>query len=175
MVVDDKNRGILLQPRFEFTMCRLLLILFVMTSSAAAAEATGVYASDLAAVYGGYQRLLAMKEACDKAVPASSVANGKAFTAWRTQHRVLVQELQSRVTAMIRLASKDEKEYARNLGKYEGAILQERLEYRDSLLGLGAAELREQCQRMPETLRSPAADLAQAYAAELETVRKRKP
>jgi hypothetical protein len=151
-----------------------LLILVATTSPAAVAEATGVYASDLATVYGGYQRLLAMKEACDKAVPGSTVANEKAFVSWRAQHRALVQELQNRVTAMIRLASKDEKDYARNLGKYEGAILQERTEYRDALLGLGAAELRDQCQRMAETLKSPSADLAQVYAAELETVRKRK-
>jgi hypothetical protein len=34
--------------------------------------------------------------------------------------------------------------------------------------------LRDQCQRMPESLNSPAADFAQIYAAELATIRKRK-
>jgi hypothetical protein len=62
----------------------------------------------------------------------------------------------------------------RNIGNYEGAILLERKEYRDTLLGLGTEELREQCQRMPEMLKGPGADLAQVYAGELATLRKRK-
>lgn len=140
----------------------------------AAAEATGNYPTDLATVYGGYQRLLAMKEACDAATPASRSANEKAFAAWQARHRLLIQDLQRRVTAMIRMASQDEKEYARNLGKYEGAILQERQEYRETLLGLGTDELREQCQRMPEMLKGEGADLAKVYASELEVIRKRK-
>jgi len=141
---------------------------------AAVAEATGNYATDLATVYGGYQRLLAMKEACDTALPATRPVNEKAFSAWQAQHQSLIQELQRRVTGMIRLASQDEKDYARNLGKYEGAILQERQEYRETLLGLGMDELRIQCQRMPEMLRGPAADLGKTYAAELAVIRKRK-
>src|SRR5690349_10879207 len=80
--------------------------------TAVAGEATGNYAADLATVYGGHQRLLAMKEACDTAVPASRPDIDKAYSVWLSQHRALVQELQNRVTAMIRLASKDEKEYA---------------------------------------------------------------
>lgn len=160
-------------------MKRSFLILAVATvalayGAALAAEASGDYATDLATVYGGYQRMLAMKEACDTAMPAARAANEKAFVAWRTQHRALIQDLQRRVTAMIRLASQDEKEYARNLGKYEGAILQEREEYKEILLGLGQDELREQCQRMPEMLKGPGADLGKVYAAELETIRKRK-
>ena len=139
-----------------------------------AADATGNYATDLATVYGGYQRLLAMKEACDTAVPASRSVNGKAFAAWQAQQRALTQDLQRRVTAMIRLASQDEKEYTRNLGKYEGAILQERQEYKEMLLGLGTDELREQCRRMPEMLKGPGADLGKVYASELEVIRKRK-
>ena len=34
--------------------------------------------------------------------------------------------------------------------------------------------LRDQCQRMADTLKGPNADLAQVYAAELATIRKRK-
>src|SRR5262245_2896720 len=83
--------------------------------AAAAAEATGNYATERAAVYGGYQRLLAMKETCDKALPATRAANDRAFAAWEAQNQALVQELQRRVTTMIRAASQDEKDYARNL------------------------------------------------------------
>ncbi|HUF82332.1 MAG TPA: hypothetical protein VMN03_14440 [Burkholderiales bacterium] len=138
------------------------------------AEATGDYSQDLGAVYGGYQRMLAMKEACDAAAPAARRANEQAFAAWQAQHWTLIQDLQRRVTAMIRLASQDEKEYARNLGKYEGVILQERQAYGELLLGRGADELREQCQRMPERLKGSGADLEQVYESELEVIRRRK-
>ena len=132
------------------------------------------YAVDLGRVYGGYQRMLAMKEACDAAVPATRASNDKAFAAWQAQYRPLIQDLQRRVQVMIVAASTDKDDYVRNIGKYEGAILLQRKEYRDTLLGLGAEELRDQCQRMPDTLKGPDADLAHIYAAELAIIRRRK-
>jgi hypothetical protein len=151
-----------------------LMAAVMIGGSATVAGATGDYATDLGVVYGGYQRMLGMKEACDTAVPATRPANEKAFSAWQAQHGALIRELQRRVTAMIRLASQDEKEYARNLGKYEGAILQDRREYKEVLMGLGIDELRVQCQRMPEMLEGAAADLGKVYEAELAVIRKRK-
>ena len=141
---------------------------------AVAAETSGNYATDLGRVYGGYQRILALKEACDTAVPAARAANNRAYAAWEAQHRALLEDLQQRVSAMIRAASKDKEDYLRNLGKYDGEILLQRKEYRDMLVALGADELRAQCQRVPETLKGADADLARVYAAELETIRKRK-
>lgn len=160
-------------------MTSLPLISFTATVAlaygvASAAETTGDYATDLGRVYGGYQRIVAMKEACDTAIPAARAVSDKAFAAWEAQHRALIQDLQRRVSAMVRAASKDREDYVRNIGKYEGAILLERKEYRDTLIGLGTDELREQCQRMPEMLKGPGADLAKIYSAELETIRKRK-
>src|SRR5688572_8095570 len=84
---------------------------------APAAEPADDYAADLSRVYWGYYQVLAQKEACDASVPATRAANDKALAAWQEQNRPLVQELQRRVTAMIRAASRDEKDYARNLGK----------------------------------------------------------
>jgi hypothetical protein len=150
------------------------MVALACSGAAGAAESSGNYATDLARVYGGFQRILALKEACDTAVPAARAANNKAFAAWETQQRALLEDLQQRVSAMIRAASKDKDEYVRNLGKYEGEILLQRKEYRDTLVALGAGELRAQCQRVPETLKGADADLARAYAAELETIRKRK-
>jgi Ser/Thr protein kinase RdoA (MazF antagonist) len=144
-------------------------------SAAAAGEATGDYATDLATVYSGYQRLLAMREACDAALPESRAANAQAFSVWRSKHGALIDELRRRVNTMIRLASRDEKDYAHNLGKYEGAIVQERQEYRQRLLAVEASALRERCQRLPELLKGPDADLGKVYAAELETIHRRKP
>ena len=158
-----------------YTANWILIVLFALTcGTAAAAEAPDNYAVNLGRVYGGYQRMLAMKEACDTAVPAARAANDRAFAAWQAQHRSLIQDLQRRVKAMILAASTDKDDYVRNIGQYEGEILLERKDYRDTLLGLGTEELRDQCQRMPETLQGSGADLAQVYAAELATIRKRK-
>ena len=150
------------------------MVAFACSGAAGAAESSGNYATDLGRVYGGVQRILALKEACDTAVPAARAANNKAFAAWEAQQRALLEDLQQRVSAMIRAASKDKDEYVRNLGKYEGEILLQRKEYRDMLVALGAGELRAQCQRVPETLKGADADLARVYAAELETISKRK-
>jgi hypothetical protein len=156
------------------TANRILIASLALTcgTAAVAAESAGNYAADLGRVYGAYQRMLAMKEACDTAVPGTRSANGKAFAAWQDRHRMLVQDLERRVTVMIRLASKDAQEYVRNVGKYQGSILLERQEYRDMLIGLGVGELREQCERMPDRLMGPEADLGKVYAVELETIRK---
>lgn len=159
-------------------MTRLTLLSAVLALAAAGATALAqtpdTYADDLGRVYGGYQRMLALKEACDTALPSARAANAKAFATWQAQHKSLIADLERRVQAMILAASSDKDEYVRNIGKYEGTILLERKEYRDTLLGLGKEELRDQCLRMPESLKSPAADFAQVYAAELATIRRRK-
>jgi hypothetical protein len=152
----------------------LLFAALALAVGAATAQTPDTYATDLGRVYGGYQRMLALKEACDTALPAARAANGKAFALWQVQHQSLIEDLERRVKAMVLAASSDKDDYVRNIGKYEGAILLERKDYRDTLLGLGKEELRDQCQRMPESLNSPAADFAQIYAAELATIRKRK-
>lgn len=156
------------------TRCCSLFAAALAAAAAAAAQALDDYPSSLSRVYWAYQQVVVQKEVCDAEVPATRAANDKAFAAWQQRHRALVQELQRRVTAMIRLASRDQNEYVRNLGKYEGAILQERQEYRDFLLKLGPDELRAQCQAMAGVLGSPEADLAKIYAAELEAIRRRK-
>ena len=153
----------------------MLAVAAVLAAGAAvAADAPGSYAADLGRVYGAYQRMLALKEACDTRTPDLRAANDKAFAAWQAQHRALLQDLQRRVNAMILAASRDKDDYVRNIGQYEGAILLERKEYRDTLLALGAEDLRGQCLRVPEMLKGPDADLPRIYAAELETIRKRK-
>ena len=169
----------MLQPAENRMTGRISLIsiataMTIACAIAAEPESPGEYSTDLSRVYWGYYQVLAQKEVCDASVPATRAANEKAFAAWQAQHKALIGDLRRRVTAMIRAASTDEKDYARNLGKYEGAILQERQEYRESLLKLDPDELRGQCQRMADVLKSPEANLSKVYAAELEVIRKRK-
>ena len=181
---DERTAGKMLQlqalPRRRRSGRRVALLAgtlvggMMLAGEVTAQQASGDYATDLGVVYAGYQRIIALKEACDEAVPDTRAANGRAFASWQRRHHDLLSELKRRVTAMIRRASRDEQEYSRNLGKYEGAILLSREEQKISFLSAGADALRAQCQRAPELLKGPEGDLAVVFARELETIRKRK-
>jgi hypothetical protein len=152
--------------------CLLLLAASgLLLAGSTAADTPAGYGASLANVYGGYIRIAALKEACDVAVPATRATSAKAYAGWEAQHRALLQDLQQRVHAMIRGNSRDKDEYVRNIGKYEGEILLQRKEYRDDLLTLGKSDLRQQCEHLPEMLKSPGADLARTYAADLKVIR----
>ena len=146
----------------------------LMCFSAPLAAAEGFdYPSNLREVYGAYQGVLARREACATAYPQLRATSDKAYTTWQARHRKLIDELDLRVGMMIRAASKDEKDYARNVGKYEGAILRQREEVKKEVLQQLPSDLEAMCKALPEFLRSADSDLEKAYAEELAIVRKR--
>ena len=152
----------------------------MFVAGAVFAHGAGIAAEDdsyggvLGRVYAFHSvKILATKEACEAVAPDTSKANEKAYVAWHSRHASLLRDLERRYIAMIRLASRDEKEYAINYGKYEGAIQQERQEYKQMLLGLGA-EMKQQCQQWPSYLNGDGADLRKIYAAELAVISKHK-
>lgn len=140
---------------------------------AAAADAAGEYPASLREVFGAYQAVLARQEACATAYPQFKPAADKAYGGWQNRHRKLIDELELRVAMLIRGASKDEKDYARNVGKYEGAILRQREEARKELLGQLPSDLEAMCKYLPQFLGSADSDLEKAYAEELTVLRKR--
>ena len=147
---------------------------FLLCVSGWTAAAEGFdYTSNLREVYGAYQGVLARREACATAYPQLRPASDKAYTGWQGRHRKLIDELDLRVDMMIRDASKDQKDYARNIGKYEGAILRQREEVKKELLQQLPSDLEAMCKALPEFLRSADSDLDRAYAEELAIVRKR--
>lgn len=133
----------------------------------------GDYASNLREVYGAYQGVLARREACGTAHPQGRAASEKSYAAWQSRNRKTIEELDARLAMMIRGASKDEKDYARNVGKYEGAILRQREEVKKELLQQQPSEVEAMCKALPEFLRAGDSDLEKAYAEELAIVRKR--
>lgn len=141
--------------------------------AAAAAQGTAGYGEDLAQVYGTYQAILARKEACDDGAPNLRGANQKSYAAWRARNAKIITELDDRLARMIRGASRDDKEYARNIGKYEGGILQQRQEARQALLAQSRGELDALCKSLPELLTSKDSDLETLYADELKSIRSR--
>lgn len=141
------------------------------------APATGAegfdYSSNLREVYGAYQAVLARREACATAYPQLRAPSEKAYTVWNARHAKLIVELDQRLAMMIRGASKNENDYARNVGKYEGAILRQREEVRQELLKQLPSDLEAMCSALPQFLQSADSDLEKAFAEELAIVRKR--
>jgi hypothetical protein len=124
-------------------------------------------------VYGAYQSILARKDACGSAFPQTRGATDKAFTTWQTRHRKLLDELEQRVNMMIRGASRDDKDYAKNIGKYEGAILRQRDEVKQTLMQQSRGDLELECKALPDFLQSADSDLEKEFAEQLSIMRKR--
>jgi predicted secreted protein len=140
---------------------------------ALAQEPRAEYRMSLTDVYGAYQSILARREACAVAFPQTRAAGDKAYTAWQSRHRKLLDELDQRIDMMIRGASKDDKDYAKNIGKYEGAILRQREEVKQALLAQPRGELEPQCKGLPQFLQGAESDLEKGFAEQLAILRKR--
>lgn len=158
----------------------LMLMLLMPTASlpAGAAEkpgdGAGSYGGNLSRVYFAHQRLLAVRDACDQAFPAQARANQKAYAAWQARHKALLAELDTRLTLMIRGASKDEQDYVRNIGKYEGTILEYRNNERDELLAQPRDGMEQGCSDFRNYLTGSGSDFNREYADELRVLRQRK-
>lgn len=142
-------------------------------ATAADSSAVDEYRTSFVHVYGGYQRVLAQRDACSTAFPESRGTYEKAYTVWRTRHARLVGELDRRFDMMVHRASRDEKDYARNLGKYEGAVLRQREEVKQTLLQQARPDLETQCKALPDFLQSADSDLEKEFANDLAIVRSR--
>ena len=152
-----------------------LSVLIVALAGAAAGSAqAGNYADDLSRVYEAPQFIRAIKEACDTSHASTRAVNDAAYGAWRRRNKALLDELELRFTVMIRSASSNQQEYAKNVGKYAGAVVQNREELKEQFLAQSAQEIDKRCREFPQYLRSEEADLNKRYAEELKTIRRRK-
>ena len=92
------------------------------------AQATGDYATDLATLYDERYALQAQKDVCISVQPKTRAELQKAYDGWRDRHEDLLDDLDDRFAAMIKKASVDQKDYSRNFGKYQGAVMRQRQE-----------------------------------------------
>ena len=162
----------------NLTMTRTFLISTLaaatLACSDAGAQATGNYATDLGRVYEAPQLIRAIKEACETAHTPSRAVNQAAYSSWRKRHQALLHELEVRFTAMVRGASTDEQDYAKNLGKYAGAVVELRRDLGEQFLAQPPQEVERHCRELPQYLHGDEADLPKRYAEELKSIRKRK-
>jgi hypothetical protein len=133
---------------------------------ASAAVSSSEYRASLLEVYGRYQGVLALREACNSAFPQLRPANDKAYAGWQSRHGKLHDELEQRFALMVRAYSKDEKDYARNYGKYQGVLLRQREEAKQALLLETRGDLESRCKGFPEFLSGRESDLQTEFANE---------
>jgi len=149
------------------------LVLAALAAPLHGAETAPSYGQQLAQVYGTYQSVVANTEACSEAAPGMRGPIDKSLKAWHARNDKTIAELDERLTRMIRGASKDDQEYARNIGKYEGAMLQQRNDARKAMLAQPRENLDALCKSLPDLLSSKESDLETVYADELKSIRSR--
>jgi len=150
--------------RFDVFAGLFVSTLFIVPTPACAAVSAAEYRASLLEVYGKYQGVLALRDACNSAFSQMQPANDRAFAAWEKRHRKLHEELNERFAMMVRAYSKDEKDYARNYGKYQGAVLKQREEAKQAWLLETRGDLEARCKRLPEFLRGRESDLESEFA-----------
>lgn len=160
--------------RIGYGACVGLLLAAGGPVIAAEAPTDNSYGSSLSRVYSAHQSLLAVREACDRAMPGDAAANEKAYNAWQSRHRALLDELDTRFTLMVKGVSRHEREYLRNLGKYEGALIENRNRERDELLAQPREELARACADFRAQLSGTGLDFRKEFADELRIIRQRK-
>ena len=124
-----------------------------------AAQPRAEYAANLAALYGEYQWVLAVREACNKAQSRQQADIDGAVGIWRERHRQLIDDLEERVAAMVRKASKDQRDYSRNYARSQSEVLRQREEERKRLLALPNDDLQRLCTEFPGYLRDARSDI----------------
>ena len=129
------------------------------------------YRTTLLEIYGRYQGVLAQPEVCNAAFPQMRPATDKAFAAWQVRHKKFVEELEQRVALMVRAYSKDEKDYSRNYGRFQGAVLKQREEVKQTLLIETRGDLETRCKSLPTFLNGRESDLESEFSAEIRALR----
>ena len=152
----------------SFGLLALSLYLVSSTSGFVLAATTtfAEYRASLLEIYGKYQGVIALREACVSAFPQSKATYDKAFSAWQVRYKKLHDELDQRFAMMVRGYSKDDKDYAKNFGKYQGAILKQREEIKQTLLLETRGELEARCKGLPEFLQGRESDLESEFPGE---------
>lgn len=156
--------------RFFHALLAAILSAFGATPAASAVSAAD-YRASLLQIMGRHEGLLALREACVAAFPQSRATVDKAFSAWQARHGKLIAELDERFSLMIRAYSKDDKDYARNFGKYQGALLQQREEVKQAHLLESRGELETRCKALPEFLQGRESDIEAEFANEILILR----
>jgi hypothetical protein len=155
---------------YGFLMVFVSQAVLLAGGSSAMAQPRVEYASNLAALYGEHQWVLAVRETCHKTQPQQQADIDRAFGVWRDRHRQLIDDLEERLAAMVKKASRDQKEYSRNYARSQSEVLRQREEERKQLLALPKEDLQRLCTEFPGYLRDARSDIPQRLPEEYAAI-----
>ena len=127
------------------------------------------YQKDLAQLYNEHQRVVALWQACEVAVPERKDAIEQAYRGWAFRHQQVIDDLENRFAAMIKHASKDADDYAKNYGFYQTEVFQMRESQKKSLLA-NPKKLALQCAFVADYLQNERSDLPILFPAEFHRI-----
>jgi hypothetical protein len=139
-------------------------------AGAASAQPADDYTSDFAVLYNERHRLVAFKDVCSRVLPKLRRDTQAAYQEWVDRHEDVLENLEARFLAMVKRASRDEKEYAENYRKYHGAVEEERQAQKDAFLARPKNELVKECKDYPGYLRSANSDMPNRYPEEFAAI-----
>ena len=148
--------------------------LLLIVAPIAMAQPRGEYAENLAALYGEYQWVLAVRETCNKTQPKRQADIDSALDVWRERHKQVIDDLEARVAAMVKRASKDQREYSRNYARSQSEVLKQREEERKQLLTLPNEDLQRLCTEFPGYLRDSRSDIPTRLPDEFAAIYRKK-
>src|SRR5688572_31137946 len=82
--------------------------------------------SNFAVLYNERHRMMAFKDVCSRVLPKLRRDTQAAYEDWLDRHELVLENLEARFLAMVKRASRNDREYNENYRKYRKAIEQER-------------------------------------------------
>ena len=95
------------------------------------------------------------------------------LSVFRSNHNIyaqLIDDLEDRLAAMVKKASRDQQEYSRNYARSQSEILRQREEGRKQLLALPEEDLLRLCTEFPGYLRNARSDIPQRLPEEFAAI-----
>ena len=134
-----------------------------IAAGSAQAESTDDPAASFAVLYNERHRLVAFKDVCSRMLPKLRRDTQAAYEEWVDRHEEVLENLENRFLAMVKKASRNQKEYNENYRKYRGVIEQERHAQKEAFLAIPKEDLVKECNEYPAYLRSADSDMPNRY------------
>ena len=137
-----------------------------LAAGAALAQQADDAMSNFALLYNERHRLVAFKDVCSRVLPKLRRETQSAYEEWADRHELVLENLEARFLAMVKRASRNEREYNENYRKYRKTIEQERQAQKDAFLARPKEDLTQECKAYPAYLRSADSDMYNRYPEE---------
>lgn len=141
----------------------------------AAEPADESYGATLATLYGERYWMQAYKDVCISVIPKSRQDLQSAYEEWLERHEQVVESLETRFAAMVKKASRDQKDYDEKYNAAHNEVMKQREENKANLRKLPKEELLKQCQDLPAFLRSEKSNMPNTHPKEFEALYGKRP